>query len=175
MQYVTDHADGRSTQRKRRARPVNDLSFTSPSACARQVRHGIRAARNPWRVWGSAQTEAWKQVSASTPPPARLSKPPPGEEPRRVESSADDGRKGSSVISGDTCVGNDTSHDGQGDFSARIEPCPSCIPLSKKAKGLFRQAKPGGSAARLCLHRDHSIFKISRLRRLMMRFSRREI
>ena len=31
-------------------------------------------------------------------------------------------------------VGNDTSHDGQGDFSARIEPCPSCIPLSKKAK-----------------------------------------
>ena len=68
-------------------------------------------------------------------------KNPPGEEPGRVESSADDGRKGSSVISGDTCVGNDTSHDGQGDFSARIEPCPSCIPLSKKAKGLFRQAK----------------------------------
>ena len=54
-------------------------------------------------------------------------KNPPGEEPGRVESSADDGRKGSSVISGDTCVGNDTSHDGQGDFSERIEPCPSCI------------------------------------------------
>ncbi|MDY2975985.1 MAG: hypothetical protein SOR90_00415, partial [Oscillospiraceae bacterium] len=59
----------------------------------------------------------------------------------RVESSADDGRKGNSVISGDMRVGNDTSHDGQGDFSARIEPCPSCIPLSKKAKGLFRQAE----------------------------------
>ena len=70
----------------------------------------------------------------------RLLKNPPGEEPRRVESSADDGRKGNSVISGDMRVGNDTSHDGQGDFSARIEPCPSCIPLSKKAKGLFRQA-----------------------------------
>ena len=38
-------------------------------------------------------------------------------------------------------VGNDTSHDGRGDFSARIEPCPSCIPLSKKAKGLFRHAE----------------------------------
>ncbi len=72
----------------------------------------------------------------------RLSKNPPGEEPRRVESSADDGRKGCSVISGDMRVGNDTSHDGQGDFSARIEPCPSCIPLSEKAKGLFRQAEP---------------------------------
>ena len=74
-------------------------------------------------------------------PRFRLSKKPPGEEPRRVPSSADGGRKGSSVISGDMRVGNDTSHDGQGDFSARIEPCPSCIPLSKKAKGLFRQAE----------------------------------
>ena len=68
-----------------------------------------------------------------------LSKNPPGEEPRRVESSEDDGRKGGPVISGDIRIGNDTSHDGQGDFSARIEPCPSCIPLSEKAKGLFRQ------------------------------------
>ena len=74
-------------------------------------------------------------------PRFRLSKKPPGEEPRRVPSSADGGRKGSSVIFGDMRVGNDTSHDGQGDFSARIEPCPSCIPLSKKAKGLFRQAE----------------------------------
>ena len=80
--------------------------------------------------------------------PGRLSKNPPGEEPRRVPSSADGGRKVSSVISGDTCVGNDTSHDGQGDFSARIEPCPSCIPLSKKARGLFRQAETGSGPAR---------------------------
>ena len=76
----------------------------------------------------------------------RLLKNPLGEEPRRVPSSADDGRKGNSVISGDMRVGNDTSHDGQGDFSARIEPCPSCIPLSKKAKGLFRQT--AGTALR---------------------------
>ncbi|MCI6398425.1 hypothetical protein, partial [Lawsonibacter sp.] len=54
----------------------------------------------------------------------RLLKNPLGEEPRRVPSSADDGRKEISVISGDMRVGNDTSHDGQGDFSARIEPCP---------------------------------------------------
>ena len=77
-------------------------------------------------------------------PRFRLSKKPPGEEPRRVPSSADGGRKGSSVIFGDMRVGNDTSHDGQGDFSARIEPCPSCIPLSKKAKGLFRQVEAPG-------------------------------
>ena len=56
--------------------------------------------------------------------------------------------KEASVISGDTCVGNDTSHDGQGDFSARIEPCPSCIPRSKKARGLFRQAETGSGPAR---------------------------
>ena len=86
----------------------------------------------------------------------RLSKNPPGEEPRRVESSADDGRKGSSVISGDMRVGNDTSHDGQGDFSARIEPCPSCIPLSKKAKGLFRQAEENAPA----VHRTAGAFSI---------------
>ena len=72
--------------------------------------------------------------------PGRLSKNPPGGRASQSSSSADDGRKGSSVISGDMRVGNDTSHDGQGDFSARIEPCPSCIPLSKKAFGLLRQA-----------------------------------
>ena len=77
-------------------------------------------------------------------PRFRLSKKPPGEEPRRVPSSADGGKKGSSVIYGDMRVGNDTSHDGQGDFSARIEPCLSCIPLSKKAFGLFRQVEAPG-------------------------------
>ena len=37
-----------------------------------------------------------------------------------------------SVISGDMRVGNDTSHDGQGDFSEGIEPWPSCTLFVEK-------------------------------------------
>ena len=43
-------------------------------------------------------------------------------------------------------VGNDTSQDGLGDFSAGIEPCPSCIPRSKKA--FFNKLRRGPDSGR---------------------------
>ena len=61
---------------------------------------------------------------------------------RRIPSSADDGIKLKSVISGDMCLGNDTSRDGQGDFSQESSPGRHAAPLSEKANGLFRQALP---------------------------------
>src|SRR5699024_4625364 len=60
--------------------------------------------------------------------------------PRRVPSSADDGMKSKSVISGDRCLGNDTSHGGRDDHFAKIESWPPCSLLSKKARRPFSTA-----------------------------------
>ena len=43
----------------------------------------------------------------------------PQRRPRSVPSPAGDGIQSKSVISGDMCLGNDTSHDGWGDYFAR--------------------------------------------------------
>ena len=52
--------------------------------------------------------------------------------PRRVPAAAAAGIKSKSVISGDMCLGNDTSHGGRGDFFARKRTPSAMQPFSKK-------------------------------------------
>ena len=52
--------------------------------------------------------------------------------PRRVPAAAAAGMKRKSVISGDMCLGNDTSHGGRGDYFAGNRVPSAMLPYSKK-------------------------------------------
>ena len=57
--------------------------------------------------------------------------------PRRVPAAAAAGIKSKPVISGDMCLGNDTSHGGRGDFFARKRTPSAMWPFSKKRQSRF--------------------------------------
>ena len=72
-----------------------------------------------------------------------LSKDSPAGKPRRVPSRARGGIKSESVISGDMCLGNDSSHDGQGDNFARNRAPSVMQPFVEKGQGPFSTVSAG--------------------------------
>ena len=69
-------------------------------------------------------------------------KNPPQSKPRRAASSADDGIKFKSVISGDMSLRNDTAHDGWGDYFSRNRVLSVMQPSVKKdPRGIFDKLK----------------------------------